>query len=200
MQNVTQTIVGQYQNSPTITGIISRMNDAIDPANDLDALRAAALDIDTAFGFGLDRLGRIIGLSRDVKSDKTPAVVGNAIVGLTIVGYTGSGTGSIKMTDAEYRTALKLKAFSNVTRCSITTMNEQLRMLANGRGNAWVHDMNAMRITYYFAFALTNVERALIKSTDMLMKPSACATATIEAPKTLAVVGSAIVGLTIVGT
>lgn len=200
MQDIGQTITGQYRTSPTIVGIAERFNSAIDPSADIETFRQTCMDLDTASGFGLDYLGRIIGLDRRVKGTKSAAVCGTAIAGLSIVGDATGGSGSLIMDDAEYRTALRLRAYTNITRCTVETMNYQLRTLAAGRGNAWVHDMQRMAITYYFAFSLTALEKALIANTNMLLRPATCEAFVIEAPNTLAICGSAICGITYTGT
>lgn len=201
MQNVEQTINGDYLSSPTIMGMITSFNDAIDPQSDIELLRTNILDIDTAQGFGLDILGRVIGLPRQVRSVSSSAISGLAIVGNAIVGNLILSSGEVSnLSDTQYRIALKIKAFGNVSRLTIETMNAQLRMLSAGRGNAWVHDFGGMTFSYYFGFTLQSFERALILNADLLMRPSCTKAAVVEFPNTLSIAGLAIVGLTKAGT
>ena len=200
MQNIGQTIIGQYANSPTIRGIIERMDDAVDLSAEFDTFRSYVMDIDTAQGFGLDYLGRIIGLPREVRTGKSAAIIDIAIIDASIIDDTTSGTASILMSDDEYRIALRLKAYKNISRANVETVNTQLRMLAAGRGNAFVHDIGDMSITYYFDCALTSLEVALIKNTDMMIRPSGADAYLVQAPNTLAIIDSAVIDLAIIGT
>ena len=71
MQNVEQTIISQYGNSATITALIYNMNDAIDPAADLDNFYSFVWNVETAVGFGLDIWGRIVNVSRYLQIPET---------------------------------------------------------------------------------------------------------------------------------
>ena len=64
MNNVLQTIVSQWGNSPTILALIESFNAAVDPAPDLDAFLTHVWQVDTAQGFGLDIWGRIVDIER----------------------------------------------------------------------------------------------------------------------------------------
>lgn len=201
MQNVEQTVNGDYLSSQTMMGIITAFNDAIDPTVDVEAIRANILDIDTAQGFGLDILGRIIGLSREVRGVSSSAIAGLAIAGSAIAGNLSLTSGAVtSLNDVQYRVALKIKAFGNVSRLTVDTMNAQLRMLSLGRGNAWVHDFGGMSFSYYFGFALQSFERSMIINSDLLMRPSCVTAALVESPNTLSIAGLAIAGLTKAGT
>lgn len=201
MQNVERTINGDYLSSPTILGMVQAFNDAVDPAIDIESLRTNMLDIDTAQGFGLDILGRIIGLSRKVRGVSTPGIAGLAIAGSAIAGNLTLTSGIVsELNDTQYRVALKIKSFGNVSRLTVETMNAQLRMLSLGRGNAWVHDFGGMSFSYYFGFSLQSFERSMIINSDLLMRPSCATTALVESPNTLSIAGRAIAGLTKAGT
>ena len=71
MNDVKQTLVSQYANSPTIVEMIERMNDAIDPSVDFQAMLQFCLDVDTAQGFGLDIIGKIVGVGRELRIPST---------------------------------------------------------------------------------------------------------------------------------
>lgn len=76
MKDVSQTIISQYANSPTMVELIERMNDAIDPSADFEAMLAFCLDVDTAQGFGLDIIGKIVGVGRELQIQSTEEFFG----------------------------------------------------------------------------------------------------------------------------
>jgi hypothetical protein len=64
MENVQQTVISQYGNSPTMSALINSFNLAVEANVDIDNFYDWIWNIDTAQGFGLDIWGRIIGVSR----------------------------------------------------------------------------------------------------------------------------------------
>ena len=149
----------------------------------------------------MDILGRVIGLPRQVRGISSSAIAGIAIAGSSIAGNLTLSSGEVSsLSDTQYRIALKIKAFGNVSRLTVATINAQLRMLSAGRGNAWVHDFGGMTFSYYFGFTLQSFERALILNADLLMRPSCTKAALVELPNTLSIAGLAIAGLTKAGT
>ena len=67
MENVSQTILSQYANSPTITQLIQNMDGYIDPSADIDSFYDMIWNIDSAVGKGLDIWGKIVGLENGRK-------------------------------------------------------------------------------------------------------------------------------------
>src|ERR1035437_4723713 len=103
MNNVLQTVISAYGNSPTILALIESFNAAVDPAADLDAFLTHVWQVDTAQGFGLDIWGRVVGVSRIIPTN--PATV---------------------LTDAQYLELILLKALSNISRASSYSINTLL--------------------------------------------------------------------------
>lgn len=64
--DVWTTILSQYANSPTLTGIIQNMAEALDPTADLNAFYDNIWNIASAQGYGLDVWGRIVGVERAI--------------------------------------------------------------------------------------------------------------------------------------
>ncbi|MCS6515083.1 DUF2612 domain-containing protein [Burkholderia thailandensis] len=62
MDNVLQTVLAQYANSPTLIQLVQNMNGYIDPSADIDAFYDNVWNIQTAVGRGLDIWGKIVGL------------------------------------------------------------------------------------------------------------------------------------------
>ncbi len=118
-----QTIISQYANSPTLISVIESFSDAIDLTEDWDSFFSNIFDIDTAFGFGLDLLGRIVRVARNVQvtvprnyfSFDDPAR-GFDNADAPVFGPTSSETSSVQisLSDDDYRSLLLAKAALNI--------------------------------------------------------------------------------------
>ncbi|MCW4592422.1 DUF2612 domain-containing protein, partial [Gluconacetobacter entanii] len=64
MDNVQQTVISQYANSPTLCTLIDAWNQCIDPTAEIDSFYNLIWNVQTAQGYGLDVWGRIVGISR----------------------------------------------------------------------------------------------------------------------------------------
>lgn len=177
MENVTQTIISQYANSPTLTQLIQNMNGYIDPSVDLDTFYSYVWDISTAVGFGLDIWGTIVGINRTLE---VPASASN--FGFSEGEdyfpfgqepfYNGPVTGSYILGDEAYRTLILVKAMANISDCSIGSYNQLLKNLFAGRGNCFVADLGNMRIQYVFQFYLQPFEVAILTQSNALPRPA----------------------------
>ena len=67
--NFWDTVLSQYANNPQVVGIISTFNQGADQTQKLDEFYSNIWDISTATGYGLDLLGRIIGITRNITVD-----------------------------------------------------------------------------------------------------------------------------------
>lgn len=76
MKNIESTVINQYQNSPIIIDIIGSVNDAIDITSDEDLIYENLFDIQSAKGVGLDRLGSVVAISRQVRNFEPPKFFG----------------------------------------------------------------------------------------------------------------------------
>lgn len=158
MINVAQTIVSQYANSPTITQLISGFDQCIDPQADFNNFYSYIWDIDTAQGFGLDILGRILGVTRTIN---VPAIYPVAVApGLT------------DLTDSQYRTLLLTKALANISASTAPGINKALTSLFPGRGNAYTVNFGGMHMQYKFLFALQPYEYAVMASQSVIPIPA----------------------------
>jgi hypothetical protein len=151
MFDVENTIITQYQNSPRIVALIKAMNEFLDPEESFDEFYFQVFNIETAVGWGLDNIGKIIGLSRVI-------VLDNEI-------YTMED-------DEEYRNFLYLKAASNLTDCSIPSINGFLQWLFEDRGMIYVQEKAPMVIKYVFEFELGIRERALLEASGLIPRPA----------------------------
>jgi hypothetical protein len=149
MQNVSQTIISQYGNSPTILGLIEKLNLAIDPDADLDAFYAWIFNVETAQGFGLDIWGRIVGVNRTIQT--TPLTV---------------------LTDDQFRALILLKALSNISVATSPAINILLQNWMSGRGRCYVNDLGSMEIRYMFEFELQQFEIDIITQSGIFLRPA----------------------------
>jgi len=158
MNNVAQTVVSQYANSPTITQLISGFDQSIDPQADFGNFYSQIWNIDTAQGFGLDIWGRILGVSRQIN---VPAIYPVMVApGLT------------DLTDDQYRTLLLVKAMTNISACTAPGINKALTALFAGRGNAYTVNLGNMHMQYKFLFALQPYEFAVMLNSDVTPSPA----------------------------
>ena len=97
----------QYSGSPTITKLLNDFRNEIDPQADIETFFNNIMNIETAKGIGLDIWGRIVGISRTVVVDNTPTT----------------------LNDEMYRKVIMYKALSNITSCSLATLNKSLSIL-----------------------------------------------------------------------
>ncbi len=149
MNNVTQTVISQYANSPTITALIESMNAAIDPSVDIDNFWAYVWYVDTAQGFGLDIWGRIVGVSRTIPTN--PATV---------------------LTDTQFRELILLKALANISIATPYAINTLLSEWMSGRGRAYVNDLGKMEIRYMFEFPLQPYEVVIVTQSGIFLRPA----------------------------
>ena len=149
MENVLQTVISQYGNSPTILALIESFNAAVDPTADIDNFLTHVWQVDTAQGFGLDIWGRVVGVSRIIPTN--PATV---------------------LTDAQFLELILLKALANISRASSYSINTLLLDWMAGRGRAYVNDLGNMEIRYNFEFALEPFEIDIITQSGIFLRPA----------------------------
>lgn len=178
-----KTVLSQYAQSTALMALIDSFNDAVDPSDYFDSLYDKLWNIDTAVGYGLDVLGRIVGVSRIVTLPEAP---GDDYFGFQKSGLLGAGlepfnqapfyAGPINqnyaLSDSDFRTLILVKAFANISDCSITTLNKILMTLFPNRGNAYVTDDGGMHMTLTFEFALAPVELTILQQTGVFSGPT----------------------------
>jgi len=176
------TVLSQYANSPSLTGIIMNFFSAVDLTTPLDDFYADVWDLETAIGFGLDIWGRILGVGRVLEladgeflgfAQQSPTVLN---FGFGIF-YSGQGglVSNYTMTDEEYRSALFAKAYANISDGSIKSINNILLTLFPGSGNSYVQSNGDMSLTLVFEFTPTNIQAAILTQLDILPLPAGVA-------------------------
>lgn len=153
------TIASQYANSPTLLQLIASFNQCVNPDIDFTNFYNLVWNIDTAAGFGLDILGRILGVTRQLD---VPAIYPVMVA-----------PGLRNLNDDQYRKLLYAKALTNISATSSPAINRVLRLLFPNRGNTFVDDQGDMHMRYRFLFGLDGYEFAIMLQGKSVPKPAA---------------------------
>jgi hypothetical protein len=169
MINYQQTAISQYAQSPTILQLLDNANQWIDPYFDFYNFENWIWNIDTARGFGLDILGRILGITRRFFVINFDNYFGFSGTGAQPFNqapfYNGaSDADSVILNDEDYRRILLTKAFLNISPITALNINYALTMLFVGRGKCYVVDNQDMTVTYTFEFVLSGLDKAIINT------------------------------------
>lgn len=193
MQSVGQTEGSQFADSPVLTALIGSMNAAIDPAPLIADFYAKMFNVLTAQGYGLDCIGRIVGVSRVIQVAGGAEYFGFSVSGtINVSGYPFnqapfySGqitTSNYALTDDAFRLLIFAKMLANISNNSILAINNILMVLfgaGNGSGApsqpaAYCTDNQGMAMTYTFSFTPTPVQLGIIYYGNVLPRPSGVA-------------------------
>ncbi|MGF6633515.1 DUF2612 domain-containing protein [Paraburkholderia sp. MM6662-R1] len=195
MRNVEATLLAQYANSPTITGLIDYLNQCIDPGADLDNFFNTIWNVETANIHGLEIWGKIVNVSRMVQAALPPAQFGFAeafdasrpTTGVQPFNYGVFNDGSppvvrnVEVDPETYRTLIMTKAMANITDCSCASLNKLLGYLFAGRGRCYVLDTGRMTMQYVFEFELSVLEVAILTQSGVLPRPTGVLCNIVEA-------------------
>jgi hypothetical protein len=178
MKSFFQTIITQFGASPKLQTLLAAINDWLSLDADFELFFNTVWNIETASGYGLDVLGRIVVIPRAVTVESAP--VFGFYEATDRVGF-GQGpfaeahsasTVSYTLSDEAYRAFIYAKAAFNITNGSTPAINYILmNLLFPNRGNAYVEDGNNMTLTYVFKFLLQPFEIAMVQS-GVLPKPT----------------------------
>lgn len=152
------TVASQYQNSPTILTLIDSLRQNIYPGDTFNEFYAYVWNIDTAQGFGLDILGRILNISRQVN---VPAIFPFV-----------APSGLLSLNDDQYRVLLRAKALTNISAATVPAINAVLRALFAERGNAYTLNLGGMHMAHVLLFAATGFEFGMMAQPDALPAPA----------------------------
>ncbi len=178
--DVFSTILSQYGNSESILALITSFNAAMDQTAVFDDFFDVYWNAATAVGVGLDRIGRVVNVSRTLHlpggvdpflgfeeaadPNFLPFGQGTFFTGSTL-------TSNFQLGDADYRTLIFAKMAANICDGSIPATNQILLTLFPNRGNCYVTDGEDMTMTFTFNFSLTPVELAIVEQSGVLPKP-----------------------------
>jgi len=186
----TQTILSQYDASPTLLSLIESFNDAIDPTADIASFYENIWNVYTAVGNGLDIWGQIVGVSRILQINASnyfgfkeaytapTASSGPQPFGQAPFSQGVASTTSFALSDNQYRRLILVKAAANISDLSIPSINALLRAEfgnndgVNPYGQAYVVDLGGMAFQYYLNFVPSAVQIAIINNSGVFPRPA----------------------------
>ena len=175
MKNIKDTIMSQYAHSPTILALIDGINQVIDPQYFIDDFYNYVYRLSTARGFGLDIWASKVGVSRYAKAANPNAKTFGFQPGYqpfnTYPFSDGGAFPSYRLTDADLRKLIIIKAASNILYATAWNINKFLLMVFGGR-KAYYAIRGHMSAEYVFEFSLTPFDRLVIYTLNMLPMPS----------------------------
>jgi hypothetical protein len=179
MEFAGNTVIVQYQASPSIYNIVQTFNTALDQAANFDNFYYNVFNVKTAIGAGLDIWGQIVGVNRIIPVTTAPFTFGfnDGLSDYAPFGqapfYNGQPlTQNFALTDEAFRSLILTKALSNISACSSPAINQGLQLLFPGRGRCYVNDLGGMEMRYTFEFALQPFEVSILENTNALPAPS----------------------------
>jgi hypothetical protein len=190
MFNHKQTVISQYGSSPVILGVIDRDNQAVDPESDITNFYHAVKSLTTAFGFGLDIIGRIVGVSRVVPIASFAGYMGFKNTANDFVGFNDAPmknitikfNGTYVLSDDAFRKLILLKAFANLSNTGGKALNSLLGLIFAGRGRSYVNNLGNMIVRYTFEFELEPYEISILAYSGAIPKPTGVAVYIFQRP------------------
>lgn len=177
MKDLDHTVLSQYANSPVLMQLVQNMNDYIDPSSNIDAFFDLVWNVATAKGIGLDIWGRIVDVPRQLQITDTSARFGftsPSMAPFDQAPFNGGGTdtATYNLSDTAYRTLIMAKALANISATTAPAINQLLRNMFAGRGDAYVVDLGGMAMKYVFSFFLQPYEVAIVQQANVLPRPA----------------------------
>jgi hypothetical protein len=201
---LSDTVIAQYANSPIMLALLGSFNAAISPHIDFDLVYNNILNINTATGYGLDVLGRWVGVSRLITIPPNSNFVGwreaNSWQPWGQAPWWDGNTeeltaGSIvSLNDAVFRQVVLAKALANISNCSAPAINSILRVLfGNVQGSlAYVKDTGNMSMVIYFQANISNIQLYIITQKSIIPKPAGVQASIWTPPTGLVPIGTPI--------
>ena len=177
--DVSETILAQYANSPSMLALVNNINQCLDPSANLFNFYNQVWNVLSATGYGLDVWGRIVGVKRVVN---IPAgTSGYFFFNESGVGtpfgpggssplFDGSHGTLYRLADAPYRTLILTKALANISNCSAKALNTLLQNLF-GSGSCYVSDLGNMQMQITFS-TLSSFNYYLLLNSKVLPRPA----------------------------
>jgi hypothetical protein len=183
MEDVRQTIISQYANSPIINQLIDFWNQDIDPAVNFAEFYDFVWNVQTAVGFGLDIWGQIVNVTRYLQVTQDNEYFGfyNAAFPDNAQVYTPfnvqpffngyDSTPTITVDDETYRMMILAKAYANIAYANCRNINFILTLLL-GENAAFVVDGFDMTIRYVFNITINPIQYAIIYQSGIIPVPT----------------------------
>ena len=177
-----KSVISQYvventsDNATTIGKLCEYIEAQNDVSVDIQAFYDFAWNIDTAQGIWLDYWGAWVGVGRYINLPSAFTFFGFDYAGAgqfdnSIFYDAGNTTTNYPLEDSVYRRLILLKAFANISDCSIKTLNKILTTFFAGRGRAYAFDNEDMTIRINFEFDLYAWELAIMQQSGIFPKP-----------------------------
>jgi hypothetical protein len=178
MENVEQTSISQYRNSPTLVQLVTNMNGYIRQDTNFAAFYDFVWNVNTAKGFGLNIWGKIVDVSRNLQII-APVLnfgfndgVGDYAPFNVAPFYAGPpASQTFTLLDDAYRVLILAKALANISATTSPALNQLLRNLFPGRGRCYVNDLGNMHMRFVFEFPLEPYEYAILTQSGALPHP-----------------------------
>jgi len=183
MDNIEKTIISQYGNkyteTPILMALIENFNDCIDPKADIANILSWIADVDTAQGFGLDIIGRIVGVKRSLLLPAAKKFLGFSQYwypfGYGVFYNSKNSYDTQDLDDTTYRKLIQVKMLYNLTTCDVLSLNKLFKLLLEKlgeTGKGWIKDTNKMQIVYKMDFVLSPTSRAIFNQLNLLPSPA----------------------------
>lgn len=198
MQNWTETLLSQYCDAPTITGLLDSFNSAVDPTVDIANFYLNIWDVYTAVGNGLDIWGAIVNVPRYLQIPSSPNYLGFEEAYLAPYASTGpqpfdqapffttiASTDTYALSDTVYRQLILIKAAVNIGNLSVPQINALLQKFfgtsieGSPAGIAYVIDNLDQSFTYNFDFVPSAVQLAIVQNSGVFPRPAGVAVTVI---------------------
>lgn len=174
----------QYENSPKLNLLIDELRQVL--SIDVEEFRKNFFDIRTCKRDGLNNWGRILNVSRYVKSFLFgPTLWLDQLTNETMVDgvdYENFDNGSfcpeepevdlVELDDESYRLLLIFTYQRMITDSSLKSINKMLKLYFAGRGICYAIPTDKMELTYVFEFTLQPWEYSLLRYHDVLPTPA----------------------------
>ena len=175
MDDYRKTIISQYSNSPTLTYLIDRFNEWLDPAADVAGFLAQIWTLETCAGVWLDLWGRILGVSRYLRWPAAGKYMEFAEADGATWGslpfYSDPGSPLAALSDSSYRALLLAKRLAMLTPTTAAGINAVLKLLLPGH-TVYVTDPCDMTAEIHVSGPLSLTERAILTQTKILPWPA----------------------------
>ena len=157
-------MLSQYANSPSYVKLYNGLMELFSNAKLISDWYNVVYNLKTATGFGLDIWGEILNQGRQLSYTENGTTVNIYLGGeQTIDGVVYSATYMEEL----YRTVLFMKTLSNITNCTINSLNSLLQYYFKNRGGVYVLEYGVMEIRYVFEFYVSSIEKSIFTSSIM---------------------------------
>lgn len=180
MQNIQKTIISQYANSPTLTGLIDYFNAELDQTTNFNNFLESIWDVTTCNDFGLAIWARIVNLSKFIYYPTTGFFFGfqtsdNAWQPFNSAPMSSGDTNQyvgMEVDTPTFRKMVIAKSMANIMPATIPNVNTILRYLFSDNGAAFITKSGTMSRSVILGFTPTNLQKYIILYSNVLPRPA----------------------------